>query len=273
MDGIKNQHIEVGKNIISGDYRGYDTSQIKEIMDALVELINEWYDDGIENANIRRALWEDVTCSLHIFLDVLYYWFGKLPSGAPPTTILNSLYNLLVIIMCYIRLHPKPQYAEEDFPKDVSPKVFGDDNLMGVADRAKEWFNQRTLTVEMLVFGLTYTNENKDNKEYDFRDISEVSFLKRKFRYDDVLCRYVAPLDINVVLEMPYWSKKGLLYDEITRGNVDICLMELSLHGESVFSRYAQTIIQSSRHIIGYQPISTDWESLLRMSNNREETW
>ena len=55
-----------------------------------------------------------------------------------------------------------------------------------------------------------------------------VDFLKRKFRYEPLVDRYVAPLDLNVVLEEPCWTKKGTDAIEIAKTNVQTSLLACS---------------------------------------------
>ncbi len=55
--------------------------------------------------------------------------------------------------------------------------------------------------------GFIYTNENKTDEVVEHRTIDHCSFLKRGFRYDADVKRWLAPLELDVILEMPYWTK------------------------------------------------------------------
>lgn len=57
----------------------------------------------------------------------------------------------------------------------------------------------------MKEFLLTYTSETKEGTVPDYRSINEVTFLKRGFRWEPRLGRYVGPLEMDTIIEMPYW--------------------------------------------------------------------
>jgi hypothetical protein len=71
------------------------------------------------------------------------------------------------------------------------------------------------------------------------RDLSDVAYLKRKFVFDEVAQRYIAPLDLDVILEIPQWTKRGSHEESILLANIDVALRELSLHGQEIFEQYA----------------------------------
>jgi len=56
--------------------------------------------------------------------------------------------------------------------------------------------------------GLTYTSEVKDATNTPaIRKLSDVTFLKRGFRYESSLDRFVAPIEMRTILELPYWRR------------------------------------------------------------------
>lgn len=56
-----------------------------------------------------------------------------------------------------------------------------------------------------------YTAEDKSSNPPPVRPLQELTFLKRGFRFEPKVQRYVAPLALESILEMPYWTKKGPL--------------------------------------------------------------
>ncbi len=71
---------------------------------AILDVINDWYDDGEENARIRKVLWAEVYNSKHISGSNVYWWTHSLPSGHPLTTIINSIYNNICFRICWLLL-------------------------------------------------------------------------------------------------------------------------------------------------------------------------
>ncbi len=80
-----------------------------------------------------------------------------------------------------------------------------------------------------------------------------------------MLNRYVGPLDLNTVLELPYWTDRKQP-DETLRANVDVCLKELSLHGIEVWNEWYPTIQANCRRV-GIT-VMADWEMTLRLCAN-----
>lgn len=171
---------------------------------------------------------------------------------------------------CFVKLMPKG-YTLADFDRVVALVVYGDDCVCSVSDEIISWFNQETVTAAMLEIGYVFTDEDKTGAVHLHRPLSEVSFLKRKFRFDERLQRFVAPLSIDSIREMIYWSKIGAFTDDITRSNVDNALRELSLHGEESFRRLAPSVVEASRDLLGYQPPVVDFRALLDIAAKYED--
>jgi hypothetical protein len=98
---------------------------------------------------------------------------------------------------------------------------------------------------------MTYTNEAKTGNIVPFRSLSDVKFLKRGFRKD---VRFYAPLELDVIMEMPQWVKTDLNVIDNTVNNVETALRELSLHPEPVFNEYSQQLLRASREHLPTQP-------------------
>jgi hypothetical protein len=120
---------------------------------------------------------------------------------------------------------------------------------------------------------MVYTDESKGQAMVPYKTIQEVTFLKRGFRYEPLLDRHVAPLDLDVVLELPCWTKKGLDWIQITKDNVDTSLIELSLHGEEVFNRWAPIILEASKKELKHVPIFATWSGCIMRASKLEDAW
>lgn len=251
----------MGMNVVAGDFSNFDGSLSSQILWAILDAINEWYDDGPENAQIRRTLWMHIVHAIHINRDIVYQATHSQPSGCPITAILNSIYNSIIIRIAYL-ICAEQHYREtgEDycamrwFNLFVAMVSYGDDNLIGVSEKILVWFNQLSLTKALLVIGHEYTDEAKTGVIVPVRDISEVAYLKRSFKWHPALNRYVAPLDLDVVLEIVQWTKRGLSYDAITIANLDVTMRELSLHDSEIFDKYKKILMQECvKHKIQYR--------------------
>lgn len=232
--------------VMAGDYENFDGSLLSQVLWIICDLINEWYGGSDMDTNIRLGLWNHIVHSMHINGGVVYQLTHSQPSGCPLTAVLNSVYNSFVVRLGYL-------YAAEAagmnslgsmkyFNRYVKMVSYGDDNLIAVSPDIQEWFNQETLTKALAVIGHVYTDESKSGNLVIMRSLDEIKYLKRSFHFDNELQRYVAPLDLDVIMEIPQWTKAGLCSLDITRANVDVAMRELSLHPRQVFEEKAGII-------------------------------
>jgi hypothetical protein len=254
-----------GKHGLAGDFHGFDTSEYAALFEAICELINRWYDDGEENAQIRRVLFADLVNSIHLCGKTLYQWLKSLPSGHFLTAIINSILNKQLHTMCWIKLHPEGVKALSQFPEKVYFIGYGDDSMCNVADDCLGFFNYETLGKAMADLGFDYTDELKTEATVLYRHVDELSFLKRGFRFEPILGRYVAPLSMTSILDMLYFTKKGADSQEITKTNVNNAFMELCMHSPEDFQCWAPRWLAGAREKLKYQPPVVNRVSLLRM--------
>lgn len=247
-------------NVFAGDFSTFDALQSSQILREIGEQIIQVFADR-ENDDIRRVLWMEVWNSRHIVGKTVYEWMQSLPSGHPATTVINCIFVSTVMRMCWVVLNGNKLESLRAFDKQVSLIDFGDDNVLNVANTSSEIFNQHTVTVAMRNFGLIYTSEDKSSNPPPFRSIFDVTFLKRSFRYEPRVGRMVAPLALDTILEMPYWTKKDA-FEQVWRDNVDNALRELSLHSKEVFDEYAPMMIEASRQK-GFVPVLSDRNVLM----------
>lgn len=248
----------MGSTIGAGDYENFDGSQLSQILWSILDMINKWYDDGPENSLIRTMLWMDVVNSTHVRGNCIYRWSGSLPSGHPLTTLINVVYNAFAFRYCWFRINNNDMTSLWNFDRFVFLMVLGDDNQFSVDEIYCDVFNEKTIPPYMLEFGLVYTPESKGEAIVSLRDLTQVEFLKRKYRWDDNLRRYVAPLQLNVILETPYWRQKHC-GDDIVMDNVEFSLRELTLHGKEVFDEWYPKISTAVELLMNVTPQSSSY--------------
>lgn len=252
-----------GDHVIAGDFKNFDGSQIPKLQEFVLDIINDWYNDGEENALIRRTLWKEISNSYHICGNILYYWNQGMPSGNVMTTTLNSVYNNLLFRASWIDLNPLRAGGATTFKDHVYIVTYGDDNVVNVSDEAIGYFNQATLIRNLVKYNAVYTDENKNIVGVKpFRHIKDINFLKRQFRHSPYVNRIVAPLELDTILEMVDWTSKGMNGIEISFSKVEVALQELSLHPERDFIIYAPYIIDACRKKLGRNPTLTEQHSL-----------
>lgn len=235
-----------GPDNFAGDYTGYDACNQAAIMDAILEDVNRWYSD--DNDHIRRILWKEISHSVHLSGPSgdrrhLYQWCGSMPSGHPATTILNSIYNMILFALCFEDAHG-PYIHMWDH---VSLAVFGDDNSSNVAKDVSALFNQNTFVDLVAKYGHVYTPESKDGLANmpDTRPVTDVTFLKRGFRWDEEANMWTPPLELNTVLCMPFYTEDKRHPRESTLQTIDMALAELSWHSQATWDAWAPKIFSA----------------------------
>jgi hypothetical protein len=96
----------------------------------------------------------------------------------------------------------------------------------------------------MDLLGMKYTTELKVQALVPLRKLTDPEFLKRKFVYDPCSNEYIAPLRLEVILDMPNWTRSGGMRNVIAATNLSTAHMELSLHDAHTFEKYHAKFIQ-----------------------------
>jgi len=224
--------------VCDGDFSHYDGSMLTDFAWAILDIINNWYDD--EHQGVRQILWLEIVNSRHLFNNIVYEWFGGMSSGNPLTLIINCMNNQLIHRYVFYKHHSRLLR----FDDNVKLYVTGDDLAMAVSDKCKPTFNGVTIQKMMEEIGYTYTSADKTSGVVPFKRLSEITFLKRSFRYEKLLNRYLGCLDINSIIEIPLWTKNKESL-AIFESNLKEFFDELSLHNEKVWNQYALKYIKA----------------------------
>jgi hypothetical protein len=227
---------QTSKSVIAGDFTNYDGKLPKFVGEFFLQFVNEWYNDGETNANIRKLLFYHITDATHISNCYVYQVVDGNPSGNPITSIYNSFAN---IIMCMTILHEDLCLCSDEY----TLVVYGDDNVITInrpgykASDLTNYFKDR--------FGLVYTHFSKE--ESDTNDtLLDIRYLGRAFVYSDGV--YHAPLKIKVIVEATYWFKSTTSPQEIVLSTAESFFLELSHHGPQVFREYSEKYLKAVKN-------------------------
>ena len=247
---------EVGPHVIAGDFTNYDGTLSAAILWGVLDDIEEFYKQDWRyregDAEIRRLLWLEIVNSLHASGKNIIMWLHSQPSGCPITSILNSHYKSLALRIVWKKCATQhcPKYASLSyFRKFVRLAGYGDDDVINIHPEVIDWFNQITISDAYKTLGMVYTDETKSGELIKCRTLSEVAFLKRRFRWDEEQSRYRAPLSLETIDEMAMWVGKGDKW-VLTAETLEQAVEELSEHGRPVFEsrinvfKTAQAIVQ-----------------------------
>jgi hypothetical protein len=227
----------------SGDYSHYDGDHIPEIEFGSLDIIDMWYGYELSGdaKKIRHILYEDCVFSFHILDGEVIEWVSGMPSGHPLTPIINTMYNNLIFRYAWV-LCKNPI---DLFNVCVVFFANGDDNVFSVNPNISLRFQPKMITEAMAKIGMTYTNEFKSEEDLGFRHVSQVQFLKRGFKWDKDFHRWVAPLELNTVLDIINWTHAGSEFLTTIRDNMSNVIRELSLHGKSIFEENVPVLLRA----------------------------
>lgn len=207
-----------------------------------------------ENDRISFALWSDITSSVQLFGNCAVEVSRGQPSGNPGTSIINSLYNsALLYVVLYDVLSDIGTTEAYDIRANLDNHyralVYGDDNLLSFSKSFCDVVDPKLITQKMLQFGHKYTSDAKDTSELAYRNLSDVSILKRHFRFQNG--HWCAPLELSSILEPLNWDKVEDDQIELKKiqmsDNIRTAIRELSQHSKETFEFYTARILFESK--------------------------
>jgi len=212
------------------------------------------------------------------FITVVYEWKGGMPSGHFLTTVGNIIVNNCVVryavadcvlvngAMGYGIDVPSPlPYIEAN----MYVCCFGDDNLIGISEDLARFVSQEKLTFCMARIGLKYTDESKSAAVHKLRTLEEVSFLKRGFRYERALGRWLGDLEDKVIDDMCMWRKLNSP-DDSFKQTCRKAVAEKSQKGRVPFVNWWARV-RPFMLAAGVAPPEDSWESALKFAVSLKE--
>nr|ULF99837.1 MAG: hypothetical protein 1 [Cripavirus sp.] len=253
-----------GSDVIAGDYSNFDGTLPVQYVEVAVKIMCDWLLANWENiVKAERNVICEQTLSKEVFGEFLYklgmecfnhlhitnhddvkgaalvyYVRNGIPSGCPATAILNSIVNHCVLADTWISIMDEsPGYEQlanvSSFFENTSSIFYGDDFIMNIRHSVLDLYNQETITsILKRNLDMDMTDEAKTGDIVRSRELVDVSFLKRKFRFEETTQLWVSPMDINVILDAPNWVRLGnespLSICVATLASY--CIPELALH-------------------------------------------
>lgn len=270
-----------GNKVIAADYSQFDGRIPTEAIRSFYRAAKDWYlmnwDLIVEhkrNIVCGRQLSQDefvlfleriaFECINHVhvcekqnergdrFL-VFYLVMNGQPSGNPGTAASNTGAGIWIIAYCFLtEVTPKTNRYLDSFNDDVYVCTYGDDMVMNVSDSLIEIFNQNILTDAMMSnFMLECTDEQKSSDiPPPYRSLSEISFLKRSFIWNDDISMYVGALPVDLLYDITNWVRSGAQDPYvITVDNLKSVASEMALHGRQIFQQEMPKIRDAYRSI------------------------
>jgi len=277
-----------GEGMYAGDFEGLDSTTRMYILICIHEyIIMPHYRNSTPRQDMaRRVLWSDMYQYLVIYDVLIHELVNSYCSGHLATAFTATAYGRVAFRLAFRNLHPQgPVAGTLSFDASVSLLAQGDDHVVHPAEPVREWFKPTTWAPQMAKIGLRYTTADKKKIETDeWEDLSKVTFLKCKWRHEPRYDRYVAPISLETVRELPYWHPKWDKNNIVAMDNFSIALHELSLHDMSIWNEMSPVMFKSyyeayneefpirEKNVLMDNLTSTTWENASRILSVRGNT-
>lgn len=214
--------------VFDGDVGEWDGKQPSELQDLVAEVLkNKYVGEDVELMSFFSEYLVRVSVAI---MNKTVQTTHSVSSGYWLTALGNSILNRAHTSICYyresIKLNRKPTVIE--FLK-IRDFVLGDDKMVGVP-KELSFVNAITMRNYFESIGMTFTDGLKKRISTEFMDISQVSFLKRKFVYHTVLKKVMCPLDLTSIYSSLGYYDKTKDYEVVMKGKVESAQRELWLH-------------------------------------------
>jgi len=207
--------LEVGNNIVTGDYANYGPTLSSQIVQSVIEDVIYWHDiNGADDEHIKHLeyiLENEILNPWHLCGNLVYQTFNGIASGSPITTELNSEIGKKYIKLAFLLLCIKDnlKYTMKDFNEKCRLVTYGDDFIMSVHDDFISWFNCATISLVLKSYGITLTDVEKGEIITPCRPLMKSKFLKRGFALHPYISDcYLAPIEEQSITECLNWCHK-----------------------------------------------------------------
>jgi len=238
--------------IVAGDYKKYDVrmpAQLTLSAFAVMMKIASW-SGRYSKADLQRmrVIVHEVCTPLIAYNGTLVRFHGTNPSGQNMTVYINSIVNSLLFRYCFFKVYPPEDLGElgekvglnrpARFRDVMSLITYGDDAACGT-DKNCDRFNHVVMAGILREIDITFTMPDKTSDPRPYMSLHELDFLKRGFRWEPALNRYVGPLAEESIMKSLHAvvKSKALTPKEVACQNVDGALREWFFHGREVFDK------------------------------------
>jgi hypothetical protein len=204
--------------------------------------------DYQECARARRVLWQPILHPEYIHRDTVLRMDVGNPSGWFLTALSTSLHietsSRSAFAVQSVR-HGSSVDPFDGYDELVRIDTNGDDAITTASPLVHSFFSPASIAEYFTVLGMTLTSSDKSGAIGVFKPLTECIYLKRGFRWERMLERYVAPLALDTILEMSLWTKKGSMGRQICQDTFTHAVLELSLHDPKVWDEWFPRMAKS----------------------------
>jgi len=233
------------------DFENFDGRTSAEVLEAVLELVQRYYNDGEEAKTVRRILLEEMIHTVSLCGDTLYIKHGGMPSGSPLTVVFNTLVNCFYMYYAYMHLVPAPLADDAVFRRSVAFKIYGDDNVGAVVKSLQPYYNPTRIAALMKEHGIVITPASKEGVWKDDMTIDDVTFLKRGFKVQpDINAKmYVPQMADRTIQELTNWIHDNGDSFDMTMCNCETALRFAMFKGRSYFENFRTKVLDALQRV------------------------
>nr|AVM87419.1 polyprotein [Western African lungfish picornavirus] len=221
------------------DFSGFDGKLPLQLMEHGVDVLCSLH----EEPDLVRCLHVPILKREMVAMDEMWYLEGGMPSGAPCTSILNSICNWMATQ--YMLLQCGGSVVLEDYRLIV----YGDDVLAALPDQDLV-LEENVVQCMKDSFGLDCTPSSKKKGDSFTVDFNSMEFLKRKVVFHKDLNKFVMALDLDTIQQSLMWRRSMYFQEQL-----DCLTLELSQWGREIYEKHQKDCT------VRLQTLGYDWPS------------
>lgn len=242
------------EHLIEGDYGGYDLMMPHGVGDAASAVVYGVLKNLGYNEDSLRVVQGLLTDNLFPYIEVLTDIFcvpGLQPSGKYATAEDNSLRGLILLMYAWDQMG----FDIDKFFDQVLPLTYGDDVI--AACKELKFNNVSYANFVLSYYGMDFTNPEKGQSLVEFVTVDTMSFLKRKFKYDERLGTIVGYLPPETFIKALTWSMPSSYtsHDEQIESTCRSMCLEFGLYCSSRYEEFRSFL---GEMLIKYHHFSRD---------------
>nr|QJI53453.1 MAG: polyprotein [Totiviridae sp.] len=252
------------------DYSNFGAGYNADVAKKGYELMIRWsrlhMQLGDEDERVMWSLVYECLQSMHICNNTVYQQGTGSPSGAFFTTVINTIVNILYLMIGWLKLtepliRDQPKLAAVEFKKNVELFCYGDDGIFAVTPEYVDVFNTSTLHHFFADYGIVSTSGDKYAALQATEAVTEAQFLKRGFKPHPTRQMWLSPLKEVSIKSATQWVWSSPNLKESTYINAEAALIQAHGHGPEYFAAFKN---QVNRALIKMKckPVTASWLEL-----------
>ncbi len=235
-----------------GDFAGFDQSQGAPWVTAVFDVFTALAQYAGASPTYLRML----QCLKYDIAFARVNWFGTLvgfakqnPSGVSVTTQINCVVISISMRCVLFVLLFEAARPLTSFRSVVALATYGDDSGQNIHRRIRDIYNHVQIARVYETLGFTYTMANKDDAIVPFRHADDLSFLKRRWRWDEDVQAWMAPLALTSIEKslLTCIPSRSVCEEKRATDCLSAAVREMFHHGRVEFDKFRALALECAK--------------------------